>query len=100
VLFTLLAAALSSAPAQTPAAIFPPREAPGASPDSAPDCPSLAPRYADDRRAWIERSRPRTLDELPPARLELAVFRQVDGCPIPAVLRDGIGDARREEGSR
>jgi hypothetical protein len=30
-------------------------------------------------------------NELPAGRLELAVLRQVDGCPIPAVLQEGIG---------
>ena len=37
---------------------------------------------------------PRRLDELPPGRLELTVLREVDGCPIPAVLREGIGGPR------
>jgi hypothetical protein len=33
----------------------------------------------------------RRLDELPPGRLELAVVREVERCPIPAVLRENIG---------
>ena len=99
-MLALLVTLAVSTAAQAPAAIFPPHEPPTAAPDSAPDCPSLAPRYADDRREWIERSRPRTLDELPPGRLELAVFRQVDGCPIPAVLRDGIGAAPEPDAGR
>ena len=38
-------------------------------------------------------TRARRLDQLPPGRLELTVMRQVGGCPIPAVLREGIGGA-------
>jgi hypothetical protein len=34
---------------------------------------------------------PRKLGELPPARHYLAVVRQVEGCPEPAVIRSGIG---------
>ena len=33
----------------------------------------------------------RNLGELPPARLEHTVLREFDGCPIPAVVREGIG---------
>ena len=99
-LVTLFAAAAFAAAAQAPAAIFPPREPPTAVADAAADCPSLAPRYADGED-WIARSRPRRLIELPPGRLELAVHREVDGCPIPAVLREGIGGSRApSEGER
>lgn len=38
---------------------------------------------------------PRRLDQLPPGRLELTVMREIDNCPIPAVLRDNIGGNRR-----
>jgi hypothetical protein len=31
------------------------------------------------------------LDRLPAGRLELAVVREIERCPIPAVLREGIG---------
>ncbi|WP_129793336.1 hypothetical protein [Sphingosinicella sp. CPCC 101087] len=87
----ILSAAALSVVTASPAANFPPREAPAAATDAAPACPNLAPRYADE--GWVVRSRPRRLIELPPGRLELAVHRVVDGCPVPAVLRDGIGGA-------
>ena len=36
--------------------------------------------------------RPRRFGELSAtARLELAVIREIDGCPIPAVLNEGVG---------
>jgi len=70
-------------------------------------CPDLRPRIAD-RAAPLrpgigdptETVRPRTLDELPPGRLELTVLRQVDGCPIPAVLRERIGAAAEDQRRR
>ena len=42
-------------------------------------------------------ARARRLDELPPGRLEFAVFREVDGCPIPAVVHENIGRAPAPE---
>ena len=53
-------------------------------------CPEDMLRYAGQGRPPVARR----LDELPPGRLELTVYRQVDGCPIPAVLREGIGGRR------
>ena len=50
-------------------------------------CPRATVRQAEGR----ETLRPRRFNELPPGRLELAVMREVDGCPIPAVLQEGIG---------
>jgi hypothetical protein len=94
-LVTIFAAAAFAA-AQAPAAIFPPREPPAAARDTAADCPSMAPRLADED--WASRSRPRRLIELPPGRLELAVHREVDGCPIPAVLREGLGGSLEPTG--
>ena len=60
------------------------------SPDSAARkiCPDLGPRIAAVLRKSV---RPQRLDELPPGRLEHSVFRQVDGCPIPAVVREDVG---------
>jgi hypothetical protein len=43
--------------------------------------------------------RPRRFNELPSGRLELAVFRQFDNCPIPAVVREGIGGAPAVRGT-
>jgi hypothetical protein len=50
-------------------------------------CPHATVRQAEGREAL----RPRRFNELPSGRLELAVMREVDGCPIPAVLQEGIG---------
>ena len=36
-------------------------------------------------------ARARRLDQLPPGRLEYAVFREVGGCPIRAVVHENIG---------
>ncbi len=41
---------------------------------------------------------PQRLIDLPPGRLELTVMRQVDGCPIPAVLREGLGQPGDPDG--
>jgi hypothetical protein len=69
----------------------PPQPAPGPSPgdaaQAASKCPDLRPRLVQ-RHDSLGLQR---LIELPPGRLELAVHREVDGCPIPAVLREGIG---------
>jgi hypothetical protein len=47
----------------------------------------------------LPRARARRLDELPPGRLELTVLREFDGCPIPAVLREGLGGRVVPEGA-
>ena len=50
-------------------------------------CPNATVRQA----AIPERVAPQRFDQLPPGRLELTVLREFDRCPIPAVLREGIG---------
>ena len=60
-------------------------------------CPNAYPRVAEEGMGG---ARPRTLGELPPGRLELAVVREIDGCAIPAVVREGIGgnlDVREDD---
>lgn len=86
-LLTILLAALQLA--QAPAASAPtPEFRQILPPDSrAKDCPRATLRYAEED----VRRGARRLIELPPGRLELAVMREFDGCPIPAILRDGIG---------
>ena len=49
-------------------------------------CPNATSWFAGQSRG----ADARRLDQLPPGRLELTVVREVDGCPIPAVLREGI----------
>ena len=34
---------------------------------------------------------PRKLGELPPADLMLAVYRTENGCPVPTIVRKGVG---------
>jgi hypothetical protein len=94
----LLAAATSAATA-SPVAIFPPRETPAQASEAGADCLRLAPRVAGEED-WVARSRPRRLIDLPPGRLELAVQREVDGCVIPVVLREGIGAAAEDQRRR
>ncbi|HEY0013519.1 MAG TPA: hypothetical protein VGB79_11805 [Allosphingosinicella sp.] len=38
----------------------------------------------------------RRLDELPPGNLQLAVMREVDGCPEPVIVHYGIGAGTAE----
>ena len=84
----LLTILLSLLQAATPAASAPPADpSPVKSAPSGSKCPHAAVRQAGEDAAL----RPRRLDELPPGRLELTVLREVDGCPIPAVLQEGIG---------
>ncbi len=84
-LLTILLAALSLAPVPSPG---------GATAAPLPmkmrDCPEARTYQAEE---GPNRLLPRRLDELPPGRLELAVLREVAGCPIPAVLREGLGAA-------
>ena len=54
------------------------------------DCPEARAYYASKSPGTAVARR---LDQLPPGRLELTVLREVDGCPIPAVLREGITPA-------
>ena len=55
--------------------------------DARKACPRPELRMAE-RRQGVRAER---LVDLPPGRLELTVQREFDGCPIPAVLREGIG---------
>ena len=50
-------------------------------------CRAAVMHHAQDKAS----ARARRLIELPPGRLELTVMRMIDGCPIPAVVREGIG---------
>ena len=79
-------AAVSALPVAAPAPA--PADPPIATPDAPAGrakCDALRPRYAGQGSADLRR-----LDELPPGRLELTVHRTVDGCPIPAVVRENI----------
>lgn len=52
------------------------------------ECVRIGVRHADRRGRG---ARVRRLDELPAGQLHHAVLRQVGGCVIPAVVREGIG---------
>ena len=67
---------------------------PFATEESRAECPDLSPRIADERRRGMQ---PRRLDELPPGRLEYAVFREVDGCPIRAVVHEEAIEQERQD---
>jgi len=77
----LLVALLALAPASTPL-----RSVDSDAPRR--DCPEARIFYANKS---VGAGIARRLDQLPSGRLELSVLRSVDGCPIPAVLREGIG---------
>lgn len=57
----------------------------------------LTPPAHCDRNSHVVRTdvpgtvEARRLDQLPPGRLDLAVMRQVDGCPQPVTVREGYG---------
>ncbi len=91
----MLLTMLFAAVALSPAASLPlrPMEAPLSV--KMRDCPNARTYHAEDGPA---RLRPRRLDELPPGRLELTVLREFDGCPIPAVMREGLGAAGDPDG--
>jgi hypothetical protein len=94
----LAPAALAAAPAESPALARNEVIRPFPSTGEARDCPNPQTQFAVDRSGDL---RARRLDELPQGRLEYAVHREVDGCAIPAVVREGIGgSAAPEEGDR
>jgi hypothetical protein len=67
----------------TPPTISPPggivAPTPNLYPQPAPDCRDVARRVAYRQRIYFEK-----LGRLPPANLEYAVLRQIDGCTVPA----------------
>ena len=40
-------------------------------------------------------AQPRRLDQLPPGNLELAVWREIDRCQVPAIVRYNVEARRR-----
>lgn len=82
----------------------------GAAPEAGPREPASAPFRAraidpypfdpakcpdNMRHAKGARAEARKLGDLPSGDLHLAVVREVDGCPVPTVVRQGIGGVRR-----
>jgi hypothetical protein len=59
--------------------------------DARKSCTRPEVRMAEQRQGV----RAERLIDLPPGRLELTVQRMFDGCLIPAVLREGIGQQPR-----
>ena len=56
--------------------------------DQAKSCPNARIRHVLKPGQGL---RPQRLDELPPAALELSVLREIDGCAVPAIVREGLG---------
>ena len=52
------------------------------------DCATATVRQVDGQ---MPKARVRHLGDMPPAKQYLTVLREVDGCPRPVVLREGIG---------
>ena len=73
----IVAAPLAAAP-RTPAKFAPPRA----------DCPRAATFHTLDRGKAVK---PRKLNELPPANQYAAVYRRIDGCEVPLVVRYKVG---------
>ena len=97
-LMLLLGFVLSpSAAAATPTAFAPPAAggftSPSVSEGEREKCLNPTVRQADEQAG----NRARRLDELPPGRLEFAVFREMDGCVIPAVVHENIGGNSQPE---
>lgn len=60
-----------------------------ATPPIARNAPCRQP--GTERAATRGSVRIRPLGEMPPARQVLAVYRSIDGCPTPVVVRDEVG---------
>ena len=58
-----------------------------ASPTAPRHCLPPAPMFA----RGVAPLRAQKLGELPPASHYLAVYRQIENCPVPALVRTGIG---------
>jgi hypothetical protein len=88
----LVLSVLLAAPA---AAFAPSAELPPPADEARQDRPARSERCLDVLLRKAERDavppRPRRLGNLPPAQLELAVLLEENGCPVRAVLREGIG---------
>ena len=93
-LLMILASMLALAPATSPLRPIEPRgrETPRV---AAGECPEARSYYAGKSPSAATARR---LDQLPPGRLELTVLREVNGCPIPAVIREGMGAASDPDG--
>ena len=74
----LIAVALIAAPATASPVLKSP----------ARNCPRTTSYYAWDRGKSVA---PRKLNELPPANVYSTVYRRVDGCEVPVIVRYGVG---------
>ena len=86
-LLTILLAAVQAVPVPAAAPAQPELRPYVRGAGSGADCERPTMRHAQNGAPL----RPRRFTELPAGRLELAVFRELDGCPIPAVVRENIG---------
>jgi hypothetical protein len=76
-LLLLLAAALSGATPQQASPLA-----------TASTCPRTAGYYAWQRGKQVA---PRKLTELPPANAYYTVYRRIDGCMVPVIVKYGVG---------
>jgi hypothetical protein len=53
------------------------------------------PRPQMDRADARQPARMQKLGEMPPGKQILGLFREVDGCPTPIVVREEVGQPRR-----
>ena len=73
----LLAAAFSAATPQQASPL-----------STAPACPRTTGYYAWQRGKQVA---PRKLTELPPANAYYTVYRRIDGCMVPVIVKYGVG---------
>lgn len=58
--------------------------------------PAIKTRCEQPRARYVagkQSARPRKLNEMPMAQPMLTVVREIDGCPLPIVLRDDVRGA-------
>jgi len=96
-MLALLAGPAATQPTPAPPFAAPAQPAPEATQPNAAAPESLKPGCISTRtrHATVLPGPPpsvRRLDELPPANLQLAVHREIDGCIEPVIVRYGVGE--------
>jgi hypothetical protein len=67
---------------------------PAAAMESRPDAAKCQARADVHQARRADSARPRRLDRLPPGNLELAVWREIERCPVPAIVRYDVAPRR------
>lgn len=68
--------------------------APAAALESRQDAAKCHARADLHQARRADPGRPRRLDRLPPGNLELSVWREIDRCPVPAIVRYDVAPRR------